>query len=472
MQPAKPAPVQILKPASPPTSDLLPDATDSSKVTATGLGLSNMSPIPDPQATLPHQTPAEKTFKLPLASPLNGPNTLASIQPVSAASCIGDGTLDKQLDNGFDKQKVQAANAALTVGASKAEVVEKLLSSDPAGNRLQRAIRQFLPSWWLEPSPNETGAPLARPKHSPRRTPSADAKKVQAILASFKATRFTENPKVVPGMLDALRYFKDNNAHVVFCTNANALKVSQEWSSIVRSHWQSLTGIQISDERKLAHIYHQDKNPYDVPRSPEAQAADWDKIWNNLSDEIKTDRATDGFRIDIMGKCGKGKLPPDYPAVSPDVHLNPNNLAKLGITRADTLHFIGNEIKDAAAARYLADQGFNVQFYFLNHSELGDAIAYLEHHISNQANDHPDHDEHVQLLAHCKKWDLANWTAARCVKDGNALLQVIAPALLNTPQPKILMDFHGTISDQIQALTDLVKASTPPASPKRSDLNT
>jgi hypothetical protein len=307
---------------------------------------------------------------------------------------------------------------------------------------------------------------------------------VQKVLDTFKAKRFSEAPHVVPGMLDALTQLRRFDAHVVICTNANAMKVSQEWSTIVQANWPTLLGMQVPDAKKLAHIYHSDR-----PDQPsQTRATDWEKVWSSLQSQVsadiaspkedkvsptntaQTDLTTVGadeqltepkfstFRMDILGKCGKGDLPQAYPEEHPSANLNPKTLAALGITPADTLYFVGNEIKDAAAAHYLADQGFNVRFYFLNQFDLPEAIDHLAKHLAKQRKDHADHEELTRLLHHCQRWDLANWSAATRVEDGYELLASIVPTLSKETSPKILMDFHGTITDQIQTFTDLVDA--------------
>lgn len=359
--------------------------------------------------------------------------------------------------------KVKKATQALTIGAGKEAVIEALLKQEPTPNPIIQAIRQYLP--WLttsiKPAVEDT-------THEARNEDTSALAK--DILATFKANRYDEAPKAVPGIMDALRYFKENNTHVIFCTNANALKVSREWTSIVQENWKTLTGLQVPDQKKLTHIFH--GNTPDT-----TQTTNWADLWQTLAtsaalnarDTTQPSEAKQtGFRIDIMGKCGKGKLPLNYPEVSPRENLNPHSLANLGVTTDSALHFVGNEIKDAAAARYLQDQGFDVHFYFLNTGELSEAIDCLESHVAELERDHPDYEEQFNLLTHCKKWDLANWAAVQRVTDGSELLEKIRPALQQTHAPKVLMDFHGTISDQLQAFTDLVEAHSPTGSSNNS----
>lgn len=359
---------------------------------------------------------------------------------------------------------------AETIGAPKSEVVAALLHQSPEASSEQSSllnmVQQFLP-WMTLPQEH------TKTSHD-NKTPALSTQDVllqaEDILKTFKASRYDQAPKTIPGMLDALLHFKALNAHIIFCTNASAIKVCQEWSSIIQENWKTLADVHIRDEKTFAHIIHSPHTDDPAETMPD----DWDHFWGSLASQFDTRHANtcasnleqklksstdvrpNSFRIDILGKCGKGKLPANYPKQMPKINLNPQNLAELGVTSEHPIYFVGNEIKDAAAARYLADRGFQVQFFFLNTDSLAAAIAHLAQHLQKMDTSHEDYETQRNLLKQCNSWGLGQWSNVQRITNGYELRDKISQTLQHEQKPQILMDFHGTISDQLRTLSDLV----------------
>jgi len=314
------------------------------------------------------------------------------------------------LERGQEHPKISPEHAFST-GAEKEEIIKALLR--------ERTKVSFPNQNWL--------SILFFPIQKSSTTLSKQEEQcVHMILSTIKSQRKTQSPKLIEGMLDTIKFALNRHFQVAFCTNASANKVAQEWSQVLNANWNLLVGLQSPDKKKLFHCY------FPRPAQP--------NTFNNQA------------RIDIIGKCGKGDLTPDYPSTPHRGHLNPQTLESIGITKNHTIHFAGNELKDAVMAKVLKDQGYKVNFYFMNQLSVHQAIDYLSSHANSE--------EQQALVTHCQKWTVDEWPTTHNIQNGLELLDLIQQQTnqqSSDAKVALLLDFHGTVTDQLTDFKEITK---------------